>query len=41
MLHTIDWFLKRVAFVWLVLTTAIIVAALYSFHQSGGFHLIT
>lgn len=38
MLNTVDWFLKRVAVVWIILTTAVIVAVLHSIHQSGGFH---
>jgi hypothetical protein len=38
MLQTIDWFLKRVAVVWLILTTAVIAAVLHSIGQSGGLH---
>jgi|GEM_PF-6014802 hypothetical protein len=38
MLQTVNWFLKRVAVVWLILTSAIIAAALHSLYQSGAFH---
>jgi hypothetical protein len=38
MLPIVNWFLKRVAVIWLILTTAVIAAALHSIHQSGGFH---
>ena len=38
MLSTVNWFLKRVAILWIVLTIVMITGALYSVHQSGGFH---
>jgi len=37
MISTLDWFLKRLAAIWLILTTAVIAAVLHSIHQSGGF----
>jgi len=37
MVRNLDWFLKRVAFIWLILTSAIIAAVIHSIHQSGGF----
>jgi len=36
--RTLDWFLKRVALIWLILTSTTIAAVLHSIHQSGGFH---
>ena len=37
MVQTLDWLLKRVGLVWLILTVAIIIGVLQSIHQSGGF----
>jgi hypothetical protein len=33
-----EWFLKRVPLVWLLLTVTIIAALRHSIHQSGGFN---
>ncbi len=33
-----DWFLKRVPYIWLFLTTVIIAAVLHSIYKSGGFN---
>jgi len=37
MLKTLDWFLKRIGLIWLILTSAMIAAVLHSIFQSGGF----
>jgi len=37
MVRNLDWFLKRVALIWLILTSVTIAAVLHSIHQSGGF----
>ena len=37
MLRTLDWFLKHVAVIWLILTSFMIAATLHSIHQTGGF----
>jgi hypothetical protein len=34
----VDWFLKRVFVVWLLLTLVIIAAVLHMIHTSGGFN---
>jgi hypothetical protein len=34
----LDWFLKRVALIWLLLTSVIVLAVLHSIHASGGFN---
>ena len=36
-MQTLDWFLKRAALVWLILTTIVIAAVLHSIFHSGGF----
>jgi hypothetical protein len=33
-----NWFLKRLPFVWLILTLVIIAAVLHSVYESGGFN---
>jgi hypothetical protein len=36
-MQTLDWFLKRVALIWLLLTSAAIAALLHSIFLTGGF----
>jgi hypothetical protein len=33
-----DWFLKRVPYIWLLLTLVVIAAVLHSIYESGGFN---
>jgi len=37
-MKTLNWFLKRVGLVWLVLTAIMVAAVLHSIHASGGFN---
>lgn len=37
-MEILNWFLKRVGLVWLVLTAIVVAAVLHSIHASGGFN---
>jgi len=37
MISTLNWFLKRIAVVWLILTIAVVASVLHSIHQSAVF----